>query len=313
MSLDISRVPPAPDSRLPGFKACRASRFFRRFQIKAPLIKICGLSTPKEAGLAASLGADLCGFIFHPPSPRAAAPGIVAAIETPGALRVGVFVRQGLCEIEDVMGEAKLDMAQLHGDQGVEVAAALGPERVIRVFWPERFARAEAPQKAEPGDGTPASKEPFFGDSAPEKPFSGDFAPGKLSSGDLTSGGSLSGESAFGDSASRGPAFEKSRHLGLEDAMRAWEKLARWFLFDAGLSDGGHGRKLEARFKSPAPYFLAGGLTAEEIKRAWPSRDERLAGFDLSSSLESSPGRKAPEAIKNLFAALAPLGVRAKQ
>ena len=105
---------------------------------KAPLIKICGLKAPEEAALASSLGASFCGFIFHPPSPRSVTPEAAAAMRTPGALRVGVFVRQQAAEIEEIMEKAGLDLAQLHGEHGLETAKALGRERVVKVFWPER-------------------------------------------------------------------------------------------------------------------------------------------------------------------------------
>ncbi len=35
-----------------------------------PEIKICGVTSPEEAMLAADLGADLIGLNFYPPSPR---------------------------------------------------------------------------------------------------------------------------------------------------------------------------------------------------------------------------------------------------
>jgi phosphoribosylanthranilate isomerase len=167
-----------------------------------------------------------------------------AAIETPGALRVGVFVSQPVSEIEKAMGAARLDLAQLHGGQGADAAKSLGPERVVKVFWPER-ARSD------------------------------------------------------------------EERLELSRELRQWTPLARWLLFDAGASFGGHGRKLSAPFDSPAPYFLAGGLTAEDILSSWPGAGPMLVGYDLSSSLESAPGRKDPSAIRAFFEALAPLGVGA--
>jgi phosphoribosylanthranilate isomerase len=104
----------------------------------SPLIKVCGLTNACDAILAAEGGVSLCGFIFHPSSQRAVSPAAAKALPTPGALRVGVFVQQGLKEILAVMEEANLDLAQLHGPQGREIAKALGPEKVLRVFWPER-------------------------------------------------------------------------------------------------------------------------------------------------------------------------------
>jgi phosphoribosylanthranilate isomerase len=209
-----------------------------------PLIKICGLSAAPQARLAAELGADLCGFIFHPPSPRNADPRLVRDFPTPGALRVGVFVGQGAEQILETMEAARLDLAQLHGPQGPETALAVGPDRVIRVFWPER------------GRGAPGS--------------------------------------------------------GGEAEMELWRPLARWFLFDAGLAAGGHGRRLAAAFRSPAPYLLAGGVAAGDVLAAWPPGDPLLAGFDVSSALESSPGVKDPGAIARFFASIGALGAPAR-
>jgi phosphoribosylanthranilate isomerase len=166
--------------------------------------------------------------------------GQAARIETPGAKRVGVFVGQGPAEIAATMAAARLDLAQLHGDHGPEAAEAAGPERVIKVFWPER--------QRLPGAGPPLAEE-----------------------------------------------------------LELWRPWAKWYLFDAGVAIGGHGRKLAADFQSPVPYLLAGGLAADDVCALWPASDNMLLGFDLSSSLESAPGRKDPEAIKALFRRLASL------
>jgi phosphoribosylanthranilate isomerase len=43
------------------------------------LAKVCGLTNPGDAGFAAAAGADLLGFVMHPPSPRHCAdPGSAA-------------------------------------------------------------------------------------------------------------------------------------------------------------------------------------------------------------------------------------------
>lgn len=93
----------------------------------------------KDLEIAASLGVDMCGFIFHPASPRFIGPQEVSALPTFGMTRVGVFVNQTLDEILDIQRTAKLDLIQLHGDQDVSFADKIGPERIIRVVWPERF------------------------------------------------------------------------------------------------------------------------------------------------------------------------------
>lgn len=102
------------------------------------LIKICGLTRQEDVDEAARLGAHFCGFIFHPGSPRGLAAQQAARLASGSMRRVGVFVEQGADEILRVMREARLDFAQLHGEQSVACARAVGAERVIRVIWPAR-------------------------------------------------------------------------------------------------------------------------------------------------------------------------------
>lgn len=105
----------------------------------APKVKICGLTRPDAARTCRELGVDFCGFIFHPPSPRDILPEAAAALDTGKALRVGIFVKQTAPEVRRIMDAANLDLAQLMGDQDHDFCAEIGFERVIRVFWPERY------------------------------------------------------------------------------------------------------------------------------------------------------------------------------
>lgn len=105
---------------------------------KAPLIKICGITRQEDADACTREGVDMLGFIFHEGSPRTVQPVAAAAIATGEALRVGVFVRQSQDEVLDIMRRARLDIAQLAGDQDRSFCRAVGSERVMRVFWPER-------------------------------------------------------------------------------------------------------------------------------------------------------------------------------
>lgn len=102
-------------------------------------IKVCGLTRQGDVNAAARLGVAFCGFIFHPGSPRYLAPEAAAILETGGMARVGVFVEQDTEEILAIMEKARLDYAQLHGAQSTICAERIGPGRVIRVLWPERF------------------------------------------------------------------------------------------------------------------------------------------------------------------------------
>lgn len=82
----------------------------------APLAKICGLTD--EAALLAARDADLVGFVFFPPSPRAVAPARAAGISAAlggGPLRVGLFVDPTDEALEAALRAVPLDAVQLHG------------------------------------------------------------------------------------------------------------------------------------------------------------------------------------------------------
>jgi phosphoribosylanthranilate isomerase len=108
-----------------------------------PKIKICGLTRQRDATACKELGIDFCGFIFHPDSPRNVKPETASVLDTGPLLRIGVFVNQSAEEVRHIMDFADLDMAQLAGGQDEEFCAEVGPARVIRVFWPERYSGAE--------------------------------------------------------------------------------------------------------------------------------------------------------------------------
>ena len=111
---------------------------------KRPFVKVCGQTHTGSADAAASMGASMLGFIFHPRSPRSVSPERAAAVQTPCYVkRVGVFVKQGAEDISRIMEEARLDFAQLHGRQGTDVAKELGAQRVIRVLWPQQCESLE--------------------------------------------------------------------------------------------------------------------------------------------------------------------------
>lgn len=113
-------------------------------------VKVCGITSQAFADMAVGRGrdrgADVVGFIFHPPSPRNVLPEDVAAIRTPDhVLRAGIFVRQDAQGVQRIMREARLDLAQLAGNQDEAFCEAVGPHRVMRVFRPERHAEADDP------------------------------------------------------------------------------------------------------------------------------------------------------------------------
>jgi phosphoribosylanthranilate isomerase len=102
-----------------------------------PRVKICGITRPEDAELAASLGAWAIGFILWPGSKRAADPAVAAGIAR--ALRrrvepVGVFVNPTLDEVAHAVEAIGLTHVQLHGDEGPSFCAAVAQRTGARVI-----------------------------------------------------------------------------------------------------------------------------------------------------------------------------------
>ncbi|MDQ3776085.1 MAG: phosphoribosylanthranilate isomerase [Pseudomonadota bacterium] len=92
-------------------------------------VKICGITRPEDGALAAALGADAVGFVFHPKSPRMVgverARAIVAALP-PFVTRVGLFVNAAPDAIEAVLRAVALDVLQFHGEEPAEDCRCYG-------------------------------------------------------------------------------------------------------------------------------------------------------------------------------------------
>jgi phosphoribosylanthranilate isomerase len=91
------------------------------------LVKICGITNPGDARVAADAGADAIGFIFAE-SPRRV--GVEEARRISLALpenviKVGVFVDEEPAEVSRISREVGLDLAQLHGDETQEAVTAV--------------------------------------------------------------------------------------------------------------------------------------------------------------------------------------------
>ena len=102
----------------------------------APVVKICGLTRPRDAELAVELGARLVGLNFWPGSPRcleASAAREVASAVRGRALVVGVFVDQPRARIEELREGVGLDLVQLHGEEPAAEVAGFG-DRAIKAL-----------------------------------------------------------------------------------------------------------------------------------------------------------------------------------
>lgn len=118
-------------------------------------IKICGIKTVTNALAAMEAGADYLGFNFYPKSVRFIEKQVCAEItsvlrkEHPQTKLVGVFVNSTVAEIKDIMKTCSFDLAQLHGDETVEMSNQLDG-KAFKAFRGipgsvGEFARSESP------------------------------------------------------------------------------------------------------------------------------------------------------------------------
>ncbi|MFM8615959.1 MAG: phosphoribosylanthranilate isomerase [Alphaproteobacteria bacterium] len=84
------------------------------------LIKICGIKDAAALDAARQGGADMVGFVFFPPSPRAVTAiqaGELARSYADGPKRVGLFVDPDDAMLAAILAEVPLDSLQLQGEE----------------------------------------------------------------------------------------------------------------------------------------------------------------------------------------------------
>ncbi len=110
-------------------------------------IKVCGITRPEDARMAAAMGVDALGFVFHAPSPRSVGPDDVARIVTglPAFVTtVGLFVDAAAERIASVLETVRLDCLQFHGDESPEDCRRFGVPYVKAVRMRPGVNLAEA-------------------------------------------------------------------------------------------------------------------------------------------------------------------------
>ena len=93
-------------------------------------VKICGLTNEQDALLAVALGADALGFVFAP-SPRQISPALAREIVKrlpPETVTVGVFRNETPSRIIEIVNEARLQGAQLHGHETPAMTAEVATD-----------------------------------------------------------------------------------------------------------------------------------------------------------------------------------------
>ncbi len=97
------------------------------------IVKVCGITNFEDACCALDAGADMLGFIFYPASPRSVR--VDTARDIINELRkrtihgealsathfVGVFVNESVTTMRQVLTDARLDFAQMSGDESLDV------------------------------------------------------------------------------------------------------------------------------------------------------------------------------------------------
>jgi phosphoribosylanthranilate isomerase len=114
--------------------------------VKAPLAKICGLSTAEDVDAALIGGAAYLGFMAWPPSRRHITPinaGHLAASARGNAKVVAVVVDADDAWIDEIMRDLAPDYVQLHGNETPERADALKRRTGARIIRAVRVGSIE--------------------------------------------------------------------------------------------------------------------------------------------------------------------------
>lgn len=92
-------------------------------------VKICGLTNPTEALVAAELGADAIGVVFYSKSKRAVSvqqAAKIRAVVPAFVSMVGLFVNPTIEEVRTVLSQVHLDCLQFHGEESAEFCRSFG-------------------------------------------------------------------------------------------------------------------------------------------------------------------------------------------
>ncbi|MCW6507966.1 phosphoribosylanthranilate isomerase [Lichenifustis flavocetrariae] len=120
---------------------------------EAPLVKICGLSTPDTLEAAITAGADQIGLVFFPKSPRHVSLEQARALADQARGRaaiVGLTVDATDGAIDAIMEAVRPDWLQLHGSETPERVAAVKQRAGVFVMKAVGLATAADLAAAEP-------------------------------------------------------------------------------------------------------------------------------------------------------------------
>lgn len=116
-------------------------------------VKVCGITDPGDARVAAEAGADAVGLVFAESPRRVSAKQAweISAALPEGVLKVGVFVNEEPEEVLRVAEVVGLDYAQFHGDEAPETVTVVreGGVRVIKALRVRDASALEALRRYE--------------------------------------------------------------------------------------------------------------------------------------------------------------------
>jgi indole-3-glycerol phosphate synthase/phosphoribosylanthranilate isomerase len=102
--------------------------------VSRPLVKVCGLTREKDVAVAVDAGADLCGFILEPASPRAAR----SVLPVPeGVLSVAVFVGAAVESSADLVQVYEREDGRVRGRNAVLLRDGERVATVVDRPWEE--------------------------------------------------------------------------------------------------------------------------------------------------------------------------------
>lgn len=229
-------------------------------------IKICGITRPDDARLAAEFGADAIGLNFVEGSPRfltrEQAAVVVAGIPE-GVVRIGVFAGASVEAMQAMAELVGLDAIQLHGE-----------------LWPAQSVGSQTPVPADPpqrcGELRPLPVIRAVHLGPPDGP-----EPSRLAEANRWA--------------------EAARRAGAAPAMLLVD--AAVTRETAAGSRGGTGRTVDwhglASAHADLPVALAGGLKPGNVAEAITASG--AAAVDTASGVEQAPGIKDPEKMRQFI------------
>ncbi len=245
-------------------------------------IKICGITNPEDARESVAAGANALGFVFYEKSPRRVKVETVKSIVVDLPLKVekiGVFVNETVEVVERTVTEAGLTAVQLHGEEDAEFSRALFRLMSKGLRRPIIFRSCPAHIFDKPADQSVGWDPVSSGLVEPDEAYKGK----RVQKIHVAENGDLFLEThGFRSGIITGVLLDSSNSQSRGGTGQAfdWERVQPW----AGV------------INSISKLIVAGGLHAGNVQEAihvlhpW--------GVDVSTGVETSPGKKDPKKIR---------------